>query len=149
MWHITRCEDAGMNRFVVEGTQVLDMGNWMERINLPWRHHGSGMSLAEVDELSRRVDLAALQDYSRAVQQRTRQILPTLDGDDLDARMEEPRLRQIMVADGLAHSNARGFIKNYLGWTRGKCLLTFGLTHSWQHVGEMEVLATLLGLEFG
>jgi hypothetical protein len=42
-----------------------------------------------------------------------------------------------------------GFIKNYLGWTKGKCLLTFGLTHSWQHLGEMEVIATLLGVEFG
>jgi len=148
LWHIARCEDAGLNRFVVDGSQVLDDGNWMERMNLPWRHHGSEMSLAEVDELNRRVDLSALQDYSQAVQERTRVIVRALEMEGLNVAMEEARLRQIMVDEGLTHSNAEGFIGNYLGWTKGKCLMTFGLTHSWQHVGEMEVLASLLGVEF-
>jgi uncharacterized damage-inducible protein DinB len=148
LWHMTRCEDAGLNRFVVDGSQVLDDGNWNERMNLPWRHHGSGMSLAEVDELDQRIECSALREYSQAVQERTRLILKKLDMDDLDAGMEEKQLRQILVKEGLAHSQAEGFIKNYLGWTKGKCLMTFGLTHSWQHVGEMEVIASLLGVEF-
>jgi hypothetical protein len=149
LWHMARCEDAGMNRFVVDGSQVLDDGRWMERMNLPWRHHGTEMSMAEVDELDQRIDLTALLEYSRAVQARTRAILKTLEVDDLDAEMDEERLRQILVNEGLAHSNAEGFIKNYLGWSKGKCLMAFGLTHSWQHVGEMEVIASLLGVEFG
>jgi len=91
---------------------------------------------------------SALREYSQAVQERTRLILKKLDMDDLDAGMEEKQLRQILVKEGLAHSQAEGFIKNYLGWTKGKCLMTFGLTHSWQHVGEMEVIASLLGVEF-
>ena len=148
LWHIARCEDAGINRFVLDRAQVLDDGNWMERMNLPWRHHGSGMTMAEVDELDQRIDLSALRDYSQAVQKRTRAILTTLDMGDLESEMEEGRLRQIMIIDGLAHSQADGFIKNYLGWSRMKCLLTFGLTHSWQHLGEMEVLASLLDVEF-
>lgn len=148
LWHIARCEDAGLNRFVVDGSQVLDDGNWMERMNLPWRHHGSGMSLAEVDELDRRIDLSALQEYMRAIQERTRAIITVLDEDDLGASMAEEHLRKILVNDGLAHSQADGFIRNYLGWTKGKCLMTFGLTHSWQHVGEMEVIASLLGVNF-
>jgi hypothetical protein len=149
LWHIARCEDAGMNRFVVDGSQVLGDGQWMERMNLPWKHHGTEMSMADVDELDQRIDLTALLEYSRAVQARTRAILKTLEMDDLDAEMDEERLRQILVNEGLAHSNAEGFIKNYLGWSKGKCLMAFGLTHSWQHVGEMEVVASLLGVEFG
>lgn len=149
LWHIARCEDAGMNRFVVAGSQVLDDGKWMERMNFPWRHHGTEMSIAEVDQLDQRIDLPALQEYSRAVQARTRAIIETLEMDDLDTEMDKERLRQIMVNEGLAHSNAEGFIENYLGWSKGKCLMTFGLTHSWQHVGEMEVIASLLGIEFG
>ncbi len=149
LWHITRCEDAGLNRFVTDGSQVLEDGNWMEQMNLPWRHHGSEMSLAEVDELDRRIDLPALQAYGRAVEARTRTILSALEMVDLDAGMTEEQLKKIMVDEGLAHSQAEGFIKNYLGWTKGKCLLTFGLTHSWQHVGEMDVIASLLGVDFG
>lgn len=148
LWHITRVEDAGVNRFVQDGSQVLDNG-WMEKLNLPWKHNGSGMTLAEVDELSQRINLSALHDYSQAVQERTRLSLTAIDQLDMEAIMEEKHLRQVMISEGLAHSGAEGFIKNYQGWSKAKCLLTFGLTHSWQHLGEMEVIATLLGVDFG
>jgi hypothetical protein len=148
MWHLTRVEDAGLNRFVVDGTQVLDEGRWMQRINIPWRHNGNEMTLAEVDELSQRVDLQALRDYSNAVQARTRQIMGQLDPNSLDAIMEADRLRVILVDEGLAHSQAEGLLQNYLGWTKGKCLMNFGLTHPFQHVGEIEVIASLLGMVF-
>jgi hypothetical protein len=148
LWHMTRCEDAGLNRFVVDRPQVLDEGSWMERMNIPWRHHGSGMTFAEVDALDQRIDLPALQAYSLSVQERTRAILKTLLVPDLDAGMQEPQLRHILVNEGLAHSQPERFIKNYLGWTKGKCLLTFGLTHPFQHLGELEVIASLLGVEF-
>ena len=148
LWHLTRVEDAGLNRFVVDRAQVMDEGSWMERMNLPWRHHGSEMTLAEVDELSQRIDLLALQGYSAAVQARTRDIVSKLNPDDLNVVMEEERLRKILIDEGLAHVNAEGFIKNYLGWTKGKCLMSFGLTHPYQHVGDIGVIASLVGVEF-
>lgn len=148
LWHLTRSEDAGLNRFVVDRRQVLDEGGWMERMNLPWRHHGSEMTLPEVDDLNHKIDLPALHEYSNAVAARTRDIVSNLVLSDLDGEMEEPRLRQIMVSEGLAHVDAEGFIKNYLGWSKGKCLMTFGLTHSYQHLGEIGIIATLVGVEF-
>jgi len=148
LWHIARCEDAGLNRFLADRPQVLDKEPWMERMNLPWRHHGSGMTFAEVDELSQRVDLGALQAYSLAVQESTRHILSQLSQYDLDSVMQEQPLRQILVNEGLAHSQPEEYVQNYLGWSKAKCLITFGLTHSFQHIGEIEVLASLLGVEF-
>ena len=148
LWHLTRVEDAGLNRFVVDRSQVLDEGSWMERMNLPWRHHGSEMTLAEVDELSQRIDLSALQGYSEAVQARTRDIVSKLNSHDLTDVMEEERLRKILIDEGLALVDAEGFVKNYLGWTKGKCLMNFGLTHPYQHVGEIGVIASLVGVEF-
>ena len=71
LWHLIRVDDAGLNRFVVNRPQVLDDDRWGERMNIPWRHHGTGMTFAEVDDLSTRIDLAALQDYSNAVRDRT------------------------------------------------------------------------------
>jgi hypothetical protein len=148
LWHLTRVEDAGLNRFVADRPQVLDEGHWMERMNIPWRHHGSNMTFPEVDELSQRIDLSALHEYSKSVQARTRDIIATLTRGDLDPEMEEGRLRQLMVAEGLAHSDPEGFIKNYLGWSKGKCLMNFGMTHPYQHMGEIGVIASLLGVEF-
>ncbi|MEW5828831.1 MAG: DinB family protein [Chloroflexota bacterium] len=148
LWHLTRVEDAGLNRFVVDRPQVFDEGGWMERMNLPWRHQGTEMSFAEVDELNRLIDLKTLRAYSDAVRDRTLEIVQRLDPDNLDAVMEVDRLRLIVLDEGLAHPKAAGLVENYTGWTKGKCLLHFGLTHSFQHIGEIDVLASLLGIEF-
>jgi hypothetical protein len=148
LWHMIRVEDAGLNRFVVDGEQVLDGEPWLQRLHLPWRHNGGEMTFAEVDELSQRVDLPALQAYSQAVQARTRHIVGQLTLNDLDAVMEEDHLRKILVDEGLAHSQAEGYLQNYLGWSKGKCLMNFCLTHPYQHLGEIEVIASLLGVVF-
>jgi hypothetical protein len=148
LWHLTRVEDAGINRFVMDRPQVLEDGAWMQRMNIPWRHLGTEMTFAEVDELNARIDLAALHEYARAVEARTREVIGQLSWESLDGVMEAERLRVMMVDEGLAHSNADGFVQNYIGWTKGKCLTNFGLTHPYQHVGEIGVIASLLGVEF-
>ncbi len=148
LWHLTRVEDAGLNRFVVDRAQVFDDGPWLERLHVPWRHHGSEMTFAEVDELNQRIDVAALHAYSDAVQVRTRDIIHHLDPNRLDEVMGEDRLHTILFNEGLAHPRAAGLLDNYRGWTKGQCLMTFGLTHPFQHVGEMGVIASLLGIEF-
>jgi hypothetical protein len=149
LWHLTRVEDAGLNRFVVDGAQVLDDGLWMEKMNLPIRHNGGDMNFAEVDDLSQRINLQALQDYSKAVQLRTREVVSQLTYDSLDSVMEEEYLRVILFNEGLASPRSAGLLQNYLGWTKGKCLMNFGMTHPYQHVGEIGVIASLLGVDFG
>jgi DinB superfamily len=44
IWHMARVEDAGVNRLVANRPQVLDEGNWGERMQVPIRHHGTGMT---------------------------------------------------------------------------------------------------------
>ena len=149
LWHLTRVEDAGLNRFVVDGSQVLDDGSWMEKMDLPIRHSGGDMNFAEVDDLSQRINLQALQEYSKAVQLRTREIVSQLTYDSLDSVMEEGYLRVILFDEGLASPRSAGLLQNYLGWTKGKCLMNFGMTHPYQHVGEIGVIASLLGVDFG
>ena len=148
MWHLTRVEDAGLYRFVADRSQVLDEGDWMQRMNLPFRHNGNGMNFAEVDELSQRIDLGALHGYSMAVRDRTLEIVNTLDLESLASVMQADRLRRILFEEGWARIPDPGLVDNYAGWTKGKCLLNFGLTHPYQHVGEMGVISSLLGVEF-
>lgn len=148
MWHIARVEDAGINRFIADLPQVLDEGAWMEKMNVRLRHNGSDMNFNEVDELSQRVDLQALHEYCKAVQNRTRAVVGQIRYEDLDAVMAEDRLRAILFDEGLAHPKAAGLFDNYLGWTKGKCLMNFCMTHPYQHVGEIGVIASLLGINF-
>lgn len=148
LWHVARAEDVGVNCFVAGRPQLLVTGGWAERMNAPWRSHGSEMSLEEVDELSRRIDLAALQAYCEAVQACTREIAGDLSAIDLNETLEEDFLRRLMFDEEVAHLNPEGFVANYLGWSKGKCLFNMGLTHPYQHLGEIETLATLLGIQF-
>jgi hypothetical protein len=149
LWHLTRVEDAGLNRFVVDGSQVLDDGSWVEKMDIPIRHNGGDMNFAEVDDLSQRINLQALQEYSKAVRLRTREVVSQLTYDSLDSVMEEGYLRVILFDEGLASPRSAGLLQNYLGWTKGKCLMNFGMTHPYQHVGEIGVIASLLGVDFG
>jgi hypothetical protein len=149
LWHLLRVEDAGVNRFVAGSPQVFDVGGWDAQLNLPWRHNGSGMDFGEVDELDRRIDLAALQGYAGAVEARTRAVVADLDAIDLEAPMQEDALRHILFDEGFAHPRSEGLLENYRGWTKGKCLFNFALTHPYQHVGEIGVIASLLGVDFG
>ena len=148
MWHIARVEDAGLNRFVMQQPQVLDSADWTVQMNLPWRNHGGEMTLAEVDELSARIDLDGLHRYMQAVQTRTRAIVATLDETVLAQPLEHAFVQQVVVDEGLVLRNPDGFVTNYASWDKGKCLMTFGLTHPFQHVGEMETLATLMDITF-
>ncbi|MCB9133913.1 MAG: DinB family protein [Anaerolineales bacterium] len=145
LWHMARVEDAGLNRFVTDHPQVWEEG-WMEKLNLPWRHHGSEMTFLEVDDLNERINLSALHDYANAVHARTLGVLETLNLDNLAAVVPTERIWTIMVEEGLAHSNPDVFIQTYTGWSKGKCLMNFCLTHPYQHIGEIGVIASLLGI---
>ena len=148
LWHLTRVEDATFNRFLTDGEQVLDAGDWPAKLNLPWRHNGSEMTFGEVDELSRRIDLDALRAYAVAVEARTREVAAQLNRIDLDYVPDEAFLRRVLFDEGLAHAGAAGLLQNYRGWPRSKYLTNLGMTHPYQHVGEMGVIAGLLGVEF-
>ncbi len=148
LWHMARVEDSGINLFVTEGSQILDEDAWIKRLKVPWRHNGGGMNFSEVDELTSRIDLDALRDYSLIVQTRSREIIEQIPQIDLDETIQPKRLRVILLDEGLAHSDPEGLVKWYSGWSKGKCLMTFGLTHPYQHIGEIGVIASLLGIVF-
>jgi hypothetical protein len=106
------------------------------------------MNFSEVDDLSVRIDLQALHDYSKAVRVRTNKIVNGISKVDLAATLTPERAKVITVDEGLAHSGADQLAKWYTGWSKGKCLMIFGLTHPFEHVGEMGVIASLLGIVF-
>jgi hypothetical protein len=147
LWHITRVEDAGINRFVVDRPQVLFEGGWFDQIGVPYRHHGTGMTLEEVKHLSQAINIKALHGYSQAVNWRTLEIIAQLVPESLDAVIHSERLQIILVDEGIAYPNAQWLSEAYHGWTKGKCLMHFGLTHAYQHVGEIAAIGSVMGLK--
>src|SRR5438876_9871888 len=59
MWHIARAEDIMVNTILAGRSQVFDEA-WGKRLGISRPDFGIGMSSAEVSELSRQIEPAAL-----------------------------------------------------------------------------------------
>ena len=148
LWHVARTEDVGANALVAGGPQTLDDGDWPARLRVARRDIGTGMTNEEVGVLSDAVDLAALRGYWDAVGRRTTEVVRALLPADLDAPVDDARVRRVFVDDG-AFAPAAGWVfesRMYHGQSAGFFLAHFALTHSYVHYGEAGVVRGLLGI---
>src|SRR5215212_8466610 len=84
LWHMTRCEDIGVNRLVGDRPQVLFEAEWLDRLNVSLQAIGTGMADDEVSDFSTRVNLEALRAYRAAVGRQTLDVVRDLHPQDLD-----------------------------------------------------------------
>ncbi|OGK98290.1 MAG: hypothetical protein A3E31_04345 [Candidatus Rokubacteria bacterium RIFCSPHIGHO2_12_FULL_73_22] len=146
LWHTARIEDVGVNRFVLDRSQVLDDG-WLERLGVGRRDVGTGMRDAEVDELSARIELPALRGYWQAVSARTLAALETLRGSDLEVVVPAERVRRVATAEGAVAPGAEWLTEFWAGGrSRGWVLAQTPLLHVYGHYFEARVSAGLWGV---
>ena len=146
LWHTARVEDVGVNRFLADRPQVLDEG-WLDRLGVPRRDVGTGMSDAEVDELSARVDLPALRGYWDAVTRQTLAVVETLRGTDLESPVPAERVRRAVLADGAVAAGAEWLTDFWAsGRSRAWFLAQVPLLHVYGHYFEARVTAGLWGV---
>jgi hypothetical protein len=144
LWHSARIEDVALNRFLADRAQVLD--EWIERLAVPRRDVGTGMSDAEVDDLSARIDLQALRGYLGAVTGRTLAVVETLRGSDLDAPVAGNRVRSVVLSEGVVAPGAEWLTEFWAGGrSRAWTLAQTALLHPYGHFYEARVAAGLLG----
>jgi hypothetical protein len=145
LWHMARVEDVGVNRFVVDRSQVLDDG-WLARLGVTRRDVGTGMSDQEVDELSARIDLGALRGYWDAVTRRTPEVVESLRGSDLEALLPADRVKHVAVAEGAVAPGAEWLTEFWASKrTRAWILAQTPLLHVYGHYFEARVAAGLWG----
>lgn len=145
-WHIARVEDLAINRFVGDCSQVLDDEEWMPRLDVYRRDIGQGMTFDEVDEFAARVNLDALRSYWAAVGRRTGEVVSMLSSDDLDETLDVARVHGVVFDEGAIQSDDGDELQRYwVGMSRGYMLNYLGLTHTFSHFGEMDVIRGLWG----
>src|SRR3970282_844568 len=84
--------------------QVLE--EWLERLAGARRDVGTGMSDAEVDELSTRIDRPAPGGYWAAATARPLAAVETLRGSDLEAPVPGERVRSVVLSEGVVAPGA-------------------------------------------
>jgi hypothetical protein len=147
LWHTARTEDVVVNLVVTAGQQVFDDG-WARRLGVARRDIGTGMTDAEVTELSERLDLAAARAYRAAVGRRTREAAPALP----DAAWTET-----VGAVDVARATAAGAFGPAAGWvekvwsgvSRASRLGGTVIAHNAMHLGEVVVIRSQLGVPVG
>jgi hypothetical protein len=145
LWHTARIEDVGVNRFVADRPQVLDDG-WHERLEVSRRDVGTGMSDAEVDDLSARIDLPALRGYWEAVTRRTLDVAGTLRGADLETVVPADHVRRVSSTEGAVAPGVEWLTDFWAGGrSRAWFLSQVPLLHVYGHYFEARVAAGLWG----
>jgi hypothetical protein len=145
LWHAARIEDVGINRFVSDRRQILDDG-WLERLAAGRRDVGTGMTDAEVDALSTRIDLGALRGYWDAVTRRTLDVVEGLRGADLEVMVQADHVKRVCFQEGAVTSEA-GWLAEFWagGRSRAWILAQLPLLHVYGHYFEARVAAGLWG----
>jgi DinB family protein len=144
LWHSARIEDVALNRFLTDRVQVLT--EWIERLAVPRRDVGTGMTDAQVDDLSARIDLQALRGYLGAVTGRTLAVVETLRASDLESPVPADRVRSVVQLENVVAPGAE-WLTDF--WARGRSrawtLAQTALLHPYGHYYEARVAAGLLG----
>ena len=126
MWHMYRTED-NIVRFILQNRRptVWMEGRWAERLGLPPVAQGTGMPSAEAQAL-RIDDLDAFRAYMRDVRASSDEYLSNPDESTFDRPVLVKPLGEMPAIRAL-----------------GQVCMTHGFTH----LGELELMRTLLGLK--
>ena len=126
MWHYVRTED-NIVRFILQNRRptVWMEGKWAERLNLPPVTQGTGMSAADAQAL-RITDFDAFGEYKHDVYAST---------DDWLSNPDESTFGSIVTVKPLGEMPAIRAL--------GQVVMTHGFTH----LGEIELMRTLMGLK--
>lgn len=143
LWHIARSEDGAVNRLVVGGPEVLDP-EWCARMNVPRVDAGTGMTMDEVMDLSERIHLPSLMAYGEAVAARTATLVAPLSPEVLDEIVNAETIRDAVAH--LATGPARAPLEQlWQGTRKGHFLVWLALTHSYEHIGQADLIRGVLG----
>ncbi len=147
LWHIARSEDIGVNRLLVDGSQVFDECEWSSRLRVSRRDLGTGMSKAEVAQLSESINLAELDAYRAAVWNHTVSVVTALPLAELADTLSQKRLRKVLADEEAGGALAEEIIQAYEGHTKGWLLGHLALTHSFYHIGQAFGVRALFGAD--
>jgi hypothetical protein len=147
MWHIARAEDVFVNPVLAERSQVFDDA-WAGKLGITRRDFGIGMTSAEVTDLTRQLDVAALREYRDAVGRRTREVVSGFKAEDWGGQVAAAAL-ETAAAQGAFGARSELLLKVFAGRPRPGLLSGIALFHCCGHMGEAVTVRSAGGFGTG
>jgi DinB superfamily len=151
LWHMARTEDVAVNIVVSDGRQILD-DDWTRRMNVPWRTIGTGMTDADVGDLTARADVDAVRAYRAAVGRRTQDVVRALRPEEWNEIVGFTDTARAASAGAFAPNTAWvdgvGY-KPWQGHSRAAQLAGSAIRHNAMHLGEAITVRSLAGFALG
>ena len=144
MWHIARAEDILVGAVIGGRDQVFDAG-WMKRLNVARKDFGIGMKSADVWDLTRQIDVAALREYRDAVGKHTREIVGAFKDADWQGSIESSALERVAAQGNIPEA----LVKIFGGRPRSAVLSGIALFHPSGHMGEAVTVRSAGGFGTG
>lgn len=101
IWHLTRIEDLTAGILIANDVQVMNTGDWLEKLNVTVRDTGNVMTDDEIIALSSTVNMSELRNYRNEVGRKTHDIINQLQAGDLRKKVEPSRLKRIFDEGGV------------------------------------------------
>ena len=137
IWHIARIEDVTMNLLLADSPQVLNSGNWLDKLGITCVTAGNEMSTQDIVELSETINLKALLAYRLAVGKRTRSVVRHINPTELWQPPPSERLKRI-VEEGAVVAQSAWLLEYWGAHPRANLLLMPATRHCFVHLNEVE-----------
>jgi hypothetical protein len=147
LWHIARAEDIIVNPVLAGRPQVFDDA-WMKRLGITRRDLGTGMTSAEVTELTQQIDLGALREYRDVVGRRTREVVGDFKPQDWEGQVAAEAVERV-AAEGAFGARREMLVRIFPGRPRAMVLSGIALFHPAGHMGEATTVRTAGGFGTG
>ena len=139
-WHMLRTEDMFLSNVIFGEDQIFHLGNWQNKLGINTANVGTGMTVAEADELAKQLDLEALKDYNIAVKEHSLKLLnktADLESDKLDDA--DIITERLIKADAFPEGVLQERAKAYAPTPVSTCILGL-ISHAYMHFGQYLVL---------
>lgn len=113
LWHIFRIEDIVAHSLIAGSEQVFFVENYQERIHAPIITTGNELVKEQIGDFSKLLDLHALYQYIREVDQSTTELLKDLSFDDMKIKMTEEKKQYLKTLNVVSEDENAYWLIDY------------------------------------
>ena len=148
LWHTARWQDYANTLIQSDRSQVLNPA-WLQRMNVPRRDVGTGMTREECTIFNREVDVAGLQAYWNAVGDPVREVAKSVPAVELSDPVDTGRLHR-MLEDGSIGNERAKWVPAFLEGKTKSWFLSMAVWHTAEHLlGGVVCVRRVSGIPVG